>query len=160
MLRVEIIGAGKLKERFWREACEAYVKRLSGYCALKIIEIPDEKAPEGLSDREKERILSREGGRILSAAAGNGTMWALDIRGESMDSETFSAQIDKLAVEGESTLQLVIGGSYGLSQEVLKAADRRISFSEMTFPHQLMRVILLEQLYRAFKIMRKEPYHK
>ena len=160
MLKIHIVGVGKLKERFWREACEEYAKRLSGYCMLKITEIPDEKAPEGLSDREKERILTREGERILSATAGNGTIWALDIKGESMDSETFSAQIDKLTVEGESALQLVIGGSVGLSKEVLRAADRRISFSSMTYPHQLMRVILLEQLYRAFKISRKEPYHK
>ncbi len=160
MLRIEIIGVGKLKERFWREACEEYAKRLSGYCALKITEIPDEKAPEGLSDRERDQILKREGEKILSAVSGTGTMWALDIRGESMDSETWASQIEKLAVDGVSTLQLVIGGSFGLSQEVLKAADRRISFSAMTYPHQLMRVILLEQLYRAFKIMRKEPYHK
>lgn len=160
MLKIHIICVGRLKEKFWREACEEYAKRLSGYCVLKLTELGDEKAPEGVSDREKEKILSREGERILAAAEGNGVLWALDIKGESMDSETFSMQIDSLAVSGASALQLVIGGSIGLSKEVLGAAARRISFSAMTYPHQLMRVILLEQLYRAFKISRGEPYHK
>ena len=160
MMHLTILTVGKLTESFWREAAAEYSKRLSRYCQLDVVEVADEKAPENASMGERRRILEAEGERILKAADRNAPIWALDVRGKRMDSERFAAGINDLSLQGVSHLQFVIGGSLGLSPEVLGSSRERISFSDMTFPHQLMRVILLEQIYRGFRIIRGEPYHK
>ena len=160
MMHITVIAVGRLSESWWRDAAAEYGKRLSRYCQLEVIEVADEKTPEKASEGERQRILNTEGARILKAADTGSPIWALDIRGKKMDSETFAESIDELSLQGSSHLQFVIGGSLGLSGDVLAASGRRISFSDMTFPHQLMRVILLEQIYRGFRIIRGEPYHK
>ncbi len=157
---ISIIAIGKIKEDFFEDAIKEYLKRLSAYVKVKIIELQDEKCPESLSDKQQEIVKRKEGERILSAIKRNDYVITLEIKGNMTDSEGFSKIISNLEVTGQSNIVFVIGGSLGLSQEVSKRADMKISFSEMTFPHQLMRVILLEQIYRAYKISRCEPYHK
>lgn len=157
---ISIIAIGKIKEDFFEDAIKEYLKRLSAYVKVKIIELQDEKCPESLSDKQQEIVKRKEGERILSAIKRNDYVITLEIKGNMTDSEGFSKIISNLEVTGQSNIVFVIGGSLGLSQEVSKRADMKISFSEMTFPHQLMRVILLEQIYRAYKILRCEPYHK
>jgi len=159
-MNITIIGVGKIKEKFMQEAIKEYSKRLSRYCNLKIIEVPDEKAPENLSDREMELIKQREGEKILSKIPVSSYVIALAIEGKSLSSEDFSKKIDELALGGVGHISFVIGGSLGLSKEVLNRSDFKLSFSKMTFPHQMMRVILLEQVYRGFRISKGEPYHK
>lgn len=159
-MNITIIGVGKIKEKFMQEAIKEYSKRLSRYCNLKIIEVPDEKAPENLSDREMELIKRREGEKILSKLSTNSYVIALAIEGKSLSSEDFSKKIDELGLSGVGDISFVIGGSLGLSKEVLDRSDFKLSFSKMTFPHQMMRLILLEQVYRAFRISKGEPYHK
>ncbi|MHC1719406.1 MAG: 23S rRNA (pseudouridine(1915)-N(3))-methyltransferase RlmH [Clostridiaceae bacterium] len=159
-MNISIISVGKLKEKYLKEAVAEYSKRLSRYCRLEIIEVPDEKAPENASDKEEFLIKEKEGAAILKHVKDNMHVVVLDLKGKMLSSEEFSKYIDDCGVKGESNIAFIIGGSLGLSQDVLKRADFSISFSRMTFPHQLMRVILLEQIYRGYRIMSGEPYHK
>ncbi len=160
MLKVTIIFVGTVKEKYLTEAIAEYEKRLSAYCSLTDICIKDEKLPEKASDAEISAALKREGERILAAVPQRAYLIALCVEGKQMPSEEFSKRLASLSVEGYSEVCLVIGGSDGLSDDVKKAAKLRLSISEMTFPHQLMRVILLEQLYRAFNIASGGKYHK
>lgn len=159
-MNITIICVGKIKEKFYRDALSEYEKRLSRYCKLNIIEVPDEKTPENASDRENELIKDKEGEAILKHVKENMFAISLEITGTSFSSEGFAKKIENLGLSGESNIAFVIGGSLGLSKKVSKRSDLKLSFSEFTFPHQLMRVILLEQIYRAFKIISGEPYHK
>ena len=160
MRAVTVVCVGKLKERFWREATEEYEKRLSAYCDLRIAEVADEKAPERLSDADRERVLDKEGERILKHIRPQDHCIALAIDGKRRTSEAFAKELGDAMTGGISSVAFVIGGSLGLGEKVLARADRKLSFSDFTFPHQLMRVILLEQVYRAFRILKNEPYHK
>ena len=158
-MRTEIICVGKIKEKFFKDAISEYSKRLSKYVNLNIIEVSDEKTPESLSDSEKRIVKYKEGERILNAVKTNFVI-ALDLSGKKLSSENFAEFLRKSMVSGINGVSFVIGGSLGLSESVIKRADLRLSFSDMTFPHQLMRVILLEQNYRAHRIINNEPYHK
>ncbi len=159
-MKITIISVGKIKEDYFRKAIAEYTKRLSSYCTLEQIEIADEKAPENLSAKEEVIIKQKEGERILSKLDPSSYLIALDIKGKQLSSETLAEKIDTLGVYGTSHITFVIGGSLGLSDEIIDKSDMKLSFSKMTFPHQLFKVILLEQIYRAFKIMKGEPYHK
>ena len=159
-MRVNIICVGKVKEKFFRDAIDEYSKRLSRYVKLEIIEVPDEKTPDGASDALNAGILKTEGERILSKIKESDVVCTLEIKGKKFSSEELSQWIEGQGIAGHSSICFIIGGSLGLSDEVSKRADLKLSFSDMTFPHQLMRVILLEQIYRAEKIISKEPYHK
>jgi 23S rRNA (pseudouridine1915-N3)-methyltransferase len=159
-VNISIITVGKLKEKYLKQGIEEYVKRLSAYAKIDIIEIPDEKAPETLSDMEMLQVKAKEGERILSKISDDTHVIALAIEGKMKSSEELADTIDKLATYGKSKVAFVIGGSLGLSKDVMKRANDTLSFSKMTFPHQLMRLILVEQIYRAFRINRGEPYHK
>lgn len=159
-MQITIVSVGKLKEKYLREGIEEYAKRLSAYCRLQIVEVSDEKAPEELSASEMEQVKRKEGERILAQIKPDHYVIALAIEGQMWSSEKLSAEMDKLALHGRSQLAFVIGGSLGLSAEVLKRSDLQLSFSKMTFPHQLVRLMLVEQVYRAFRIGRGEPYHK
>ncbi len=160
MSTISIICVGKIKEKYWNEAISEYSKRLSRYCKLNIIEVADEKTPDNAPPAIEEQIKKKEGDRILQNIDQNGYVCALAINGKKYSSEGLSDYIGNLGVQGVNHIQFVIGGSLGLHDDVLKRADSKISFSDMTFPHQMMRVILLEQIYRAYRIMRGEPYHK
>ena len=157
---IRIICVGKIKEKFYRDALAEYTKRLSRYCSLSITEVADEKTKEQASDVECAIIKDREGERILKSIREDGYVITLAIDGKNLDSVELSKKIENLALTGKSNLYFVIGGSLGLSDEVMKRADYKLSFSRMTFPHQLMRVILLEQIYRSYRIINHEPYHK
>lgn len=159
-MNINIITVGKLKEKYLKLGIDEFKKRLSKYCKLEIIELDDEKAPENLSDKEMEMIKDKEGKKILGKVKGNSYVIALAIDGKNLSSEELASTIESLGVRGNSNITFVIGGSLGLSDEVLERADYKLSFSKMTFPHQLMRLILLEQVYRAFRINKGEPYHK
>ena len=159
-MKIRVICVGKIKEKFYRMAIDEYIKRLGRYCKPEIIEVADEKTPDNASTHEVELIKDKEGERILKNIRKDGAVIALAIEGKMLSSEQLADKISQLGVKGESHIQFIIGGSLGLSEKVLKEADMLLSFSKMTFPHQLMRVILLEQIYRAFKISRREPYHK
>ena len=159
-MRITIIAVGKVKEKFYRDAIAEFEKRLSKYCKLDIIEVADEKTPDNASEAQELIIKSKEGDRILSTVKDDMYVIALAIEGKMLDSVELSEKIDRLGIEGTSNITFVIGGSLGLADAVLKRADYKLSFSRMTFPHQLMRVILLEQIYRAYRIMKNEPYHK
>jgi 23S rRNA (pseudouridine1915-N3)-methyltransferase len=159
-MNITIITVGKLKERYFKEAVEEYSTRLSKYCKLDIVEVPDEKAPENLSPAQELIIIQKEGQGILKYVKGDAYVIALAIQGKQLSSEGLADLINDLGIKGRSNISFVIGGSLGLSDEVLKRADYKLSFSPMTFPHQLMRVILLEQVYRGFRIIKGEPYHK
>ena len=159
-MKITCIAIGKIKEKFFTLAVEEYQKRLSRYCKLEIIELADEKTPDDASELMEKQIKQREGKRILSAIKEDAYVIALAIEGKQPDSVELAEKLARLGVEGNSHITFIIGGSLGLSEEVLKRADDRLSFSKMTFPHQLMRVILLEQIYRAYRIQRGEPYHK
>ena len=159
-MKITIVCVGKIKEKFYRDALVEYTKRLSRYCSLSITEVADEKTKEQASDVECAIIKDREGERILKAIREDGYVIALAIDGKNLDSVELSKKIENLALTGKSNLYFVIGGSLGLSDEVMKRADYKLSFSRMTFPHQLMRVILLEQIYRSYRIINHEPYHK
>ena len=160
MIRVTLITVGKIKESYFREAIAEYSKRLQSYCRLQIVEVTDEKTPDGASKAEEERILDVEGERILSKIPQGAYVISLEIEGKKLDSVGLARLIEQKSVQGESHLAFVIGGSLGLSDQVKSKANLALSFSDMTFPHQLMRVIVLEQIYRAFRIIAKEPYHK
>ncbi len=157
---IKIICVGKIKEKFYRDAVLEYVKRLSRYAKIEIVECADEKTPDNASALLCDQIKSREGERILDRIKDNDHVIALAIDGKMYSSETLSDHLDNLMLSGKSTIVFVIGGSLGLSKAVLARANEKISFSALTFPHQLMRVILLEQVYRSFRIMKGEPYHK
>lgn len=159
-MNIKIICVGKCKESFFREAVAEYAKRLSRYCKFQILEVADEKTPDQASEQEETLIRQKEAERILKAVRGDDYVIALAIRGKRMDSVGFSEHLGALMSAGRSNVVFVIGGSLGLSDDVLSRADGQLSFSDMTFPHQLMRVILAEQIYRAFRIMNHEPYHK
>lgn len=160
MMSIIIVSVGKLKEKYMKQGIEEYLKRLSAYTKVTIVEVADEKAPEMLSENEKFAVKQREGQRILDKIPPDAHVIALAIEGKMITSEQFADRLDHLNTYGKSKIAFVIGGSLGLSEEVMKRADESISFSKMTFPHQLMRLILLEQVYRAYRIIRNEPYHK
>ena len=159
-MRINIVCVGKIKEKYLKLGIDEFKKRLSKYCKLEIIELEDEKAPENLSDKEMLMIKEKEGKKRLSKIKDNSYVIALAIDGKNLSSEELAETINKLGVRGISNITFVIGGSLGLSDEVLSRADYKLSFSKMTFPHQLMRLILLEQVYRAYRINNGEPYHK
>lgn len=159
-MRITLVTVGKIKEKYLEQAIAEYSKRLSRYCRLEIIQVADEKTPEGASSAVEEQIKEKEGERILSQIREGAYVIALAIDGQMLDSVELSRKISKLGIDGISHIVFVIGGSLGLSSRVLKRADYKLSFSRMTFPHQLMRVILLEQIYRSYRIISGEPYHK
>ncbi|MCY7998587.1 23S rRNA (pseudouridine(1915)-N(3))-methyltransferase RlmH [Bacillus haynesii] len=159
-MNISIVAIGKLKEKYLKQGIDEYIKRLSAYAKVDIIELPDEKAPENLSDQDMKIVKDKEGERILSKISPDAHVIALAIEGKMKSSEELADNMDRLAIYGKSKVTFVIGGSLGLSDAVLKRADEKLSFSRMTFPHQLMRLILLEQVYRGFRINRGEPYHK
>lgn len=159
-MRITLVTVGKIKEKFFTEAIAEYTKRLSRYCKLDIVQVPDEKTPDSASETVERQIRDKEGERILSSVKDGSYVVALAIEGEMLNSVKLSEKISALGVGGTSQIVFVIGGSLGLSEAVLKRADYKLSFSPMTFPHQLMRVILLEQIYRSYRIMNGEPYHK
>lgn len=159
-MKITVITVGKIKEKYLRDAIAEYSKRLSRYCKLEIIETPDEKTPDQASETEEEKIRAKEGERLLKHIKDDMYVITLEIGGKMLSSEEFARKMETLGVQGKSSIAFVIGGSIGLGNEVLKRSDYALSFSKMTFPHQLMRVILLEQVYRGYRIMNGEPYHK
>ena len=159
-MKITCVVVGKIKEKYFTDAIKEYSKRLSRYCKLEIVELADEKTPEGASEAEEVAIREKEGERILKALKDDAYVIALAIEGKMLDSVELSQKIDRLGVSGTSHIAFVIGGSLGLAPAVMKRADYALSFSRMTFPHQLMRVVLLEQLYRSYRILKNEPYHK
>jgi len=159
-VNITIVSVGKLKEKYLKMGIDEYVKRLGGYAKMDIIEVPDEKAPEQLSDAEMEIVKKKEGERILSKLSPDTYVIALAINGKMKTSEQMAADLESLMTYGKSKIAFVIGGSLGLHNEVLKRADEQQSFGKMTLPHQLMKLVLVEQIYRSFRIMKGEPYHK
>ena len=159
-MNVKILCVGKIKEKFYRDAIDEYSKRLSKYCSINVVEVSDEKTAENASPTEIDIIKDKEGERLLKHIGDRDYVIALAILGKQYDSVAFSKYIEDLGIQGKSSIVFVIGGSLGLSDNVLARANSQISFSKMTFPHQLMRVILLEQIYRAMRIAKNEPYHK
>lgn len=159
-MNISIISVGKLKEKYLKQAVDEYAKRLNRYCKIEIIELPDEKTPDNASEKEELQIKEKEGELILSKIKDNMHVIAMDLKGEQITSEKFSTYIENCGVMGNSNIAFIIGGSLGLSEKVIKRANYKLCFSKMTFPHQLFRVMLLEQIYRAFRIMKGEPYHK
>lgn len=159
-MKITILCVGKIKENFYRQAIEEYAKRLSKYCKLEVIEVADEKTPDKASEALESQIKEKEAERILDKIKEDTFVFTLEILGKRFTSESFAAKIENLTIQGNSHITFIIGGSLGLHEKVLKRSDQAISFSDMTFPHQLMRVILTEQVYRAFRIINKEPYHK
>ena len=159
-MNISIISVGKLKEKYLKSGIEEYTKRLGSYTKINEIEVADEKAPEQLSDADMEIVKKKEAERILAKISPDAYVIALAIDGKMKTSEQLAKDIESLMTYGRSKIVFVIGGSLGLHEEVLKRADEKLSFSKMTFPHQLMRLILVEQVYRAFRIMKGEPYHK
>ncbi len=159
-MKITVIAVGKIKEKFYRDAIDEYAKRLSAYCKLEIIQVADEKTQENSSETEMDLIKEKEAGRILKNIPDNAYVITLEILGKQLDSVELSEKIDQLGIHGTSHIIFVIGGSLGLHKTVSRRADYKLSFSKMTFPHQLMRVVLLEQIYRSYRIIHKEPYHK
>ncbi|MBB5180494.1 23S rRNA (pseudouridine1915-N3)-methyltransferase [Planomicrobium koreense] len=159
-MNISIISVGKLKEKYLKAGIEEYTKRLGSYTKINEIEVADEKAPEQLSDADMEIVKRKEADRILAKISPDAYVIALAIDGKMKTSEALAKDIESLMTYGRSKIVFVIGGSLGLHDDVLKRADEKLSFSKMTFPHQLMRLILVEQVYRAFRIMKNEPYHK
>lgn len=159
-MKITILTVGKIKEKYFTAAITEYSKRLSRYCKLEIMEVPDEKTPDKAPDAINRQIKEKEGERLLANVRDDAYVIALAIQGKELSSEQLAQKIHRLTLNGKSHIIFIIGGSLGLSDDVLNRADYQLSFSPMTFPHQLMRVILLEQIYRAFKINAGEPYHK
>ena len=159
-MEIRIITVGKIKEKYLNDGIAEYAKRLSRYCKLSFIQVSDEKTPDKASDALNRQIKETEGNRLLNHIRDTDYVIALAIEGKMLDSVELSDLIARLGVQGKSSIAFVIGGSLGLSDAVLKRADYKLSFSRMTFPHQLMRVILLEQIYRAYRIICRQPYHK
>ena len=159
-MNINIIAVGKIKDRYIKDGIKEFKKRLSRYCKLQIIELNDEKAPEKLSQNEIEIIKTKEASRILPKIPQNSYIISLEIKGKEISSEILSKKLENLMISGRNNITFIIGGSLGLSKEISNISNYKLSFSKMTFPHQLMRLILLEQIYRGFRIMRGEPYHK
>ncbi|AKC74912.1 MULTISPECIES: 23S rRNA (pseudouridine(1915)-N(3))-methyltransferase RlmH [Staphylococcus] len=159
-MKITILAVGKLKEKYWKQAISEYEKRLSAYSKIEIIEVPDEKAPENMSDKEIEQVKEKEGQRLLAKIKPQATVITLEIQGKMLSSEGLAEEMQRRMTQGQSDFVFVIGGSNGLHENVLQRSNYALSFSKMTFPHQMMRVVLIEQVYRAFKIMRGEAYHK
>ncbi len=159
-MKITVVCVGRLKEKYWVDAVKEYSKRLSKYIKLEIAELPDEKAPETMSAAQEEQVKEKEGRRILKAVKDDSFIITLEVGGKSLSSEEFAKLVDVSMTRGISHITFVIGGSLGLSGEVIGKSSFHLSFSKMTFPHQMMRVILLEQIYRAVKINKNEPYHK
>lgn len=159
-MKITVIAVGKIKEKYYRDAVAEYAKRLARYCRLEIVEVEDEKTPDGAGGAMEEQIKEKEAERILRHVKPEAYVMTLEIQGRKMDSAGFAESVEELATYGKSHIQFIIGGSLGLHKSVSAHADGKVSFSDMTFPHQLMRVILLEQIYRAYRIINGEPYHK
>ncbi|TFJ92001.1 23S rRNA (pseudouridine(1915)-N(3))-methyltransferase RlmH [Lentibacillus salicampi] len=159
-MNISIIAVGKLKEKYLKQGIEEYLKRLSPYAKVRIVELAGEKAPENMSEAEMREVKRKEGERILSNIGRDTYVITLEISGKMLTSEKFAVKLDELTTYGNSKIAFIIGGSIGISEEVQKRSDFALSFSKLTFPHQMMRMILLEQVYRAFRIIRHEPYHK
>ncbi|NLL79139.1 MAG: 23S rRNA (pseudouridine(1915)-N(3))-methyltransferase RlmH [Clostridiales bacterium] len=159
-MKITILCVGKLKEKYWKDAIAEYEKRLSRYIKLEILEVADEKTPDGASETVEKQIREKEGERLFRALKEDSYVVTLEIAGKKLTSEQFAAKLEQLGIMGESHITFIIGGSLGLSDAILAQADFRLSFSDMTFPHQLMRVILAEQIYRGYRIIHHEPYHK
>lgn len=159
-MKITILAVGKLKEKYWKQAISEYEKRLSAYSKIEIIEVPDEKAPENMSDKEIEQVKEKEGQRLLAKIKPQATVITLEIQGKMLSSEGLAEEMQRRMTQGQSDFVFVIGGSNGLHEDVLQRSNYALSFSKMTFPHQMMRVVLIEQVYRAFKIMRGETYRK
>jgi 23S rRNA (pseudouridine1915-N3)-methyltransferase len=158
-MRISIVTIGKIKEKYLSAGIAEFTKRLTPYCRLEIIEVDEERMPESPSSAEKEKTLTREGERLLKAVRDTSYLIVLDVAGKQLSSEDLAAKFDSLALSGQSDITFVIGGAFGLAQNILTAAKERLSFSKMTFTHQMIRLLLLEQVYRAFKISRGENYH-
>ena len=159
-MKITLITVGKIKEKYLKDAIAEYTKRLSKYCKLDVVEVSDEKTPDNASEIVEEQIRSKEGERILKYIKDDAYVITLEIKGKQLTSEELADKIDKLGIQGTSHIVFIIGGSIGLGQEVINSSNYALSFSKMTFPHQLMRVILLEQIYRSYRIINNEPYHK
>ncbi len=159
-MKITIVSVGKIKEKFYTDAVSEYQKRLSSYCRLDIIQVADEKTKENASEAENDIVKRKEAERILKQIKEDDYVITLEIQGKELDSPALAEKIEQLEVHGAGQVVFVIGGSLGLHSSVSARADFKLSFSKMTFPHQLMRVILLEQIYRAYRIIRNEPYHK
>lgn len=159
-MNIDILCVGKIKEKYLRDAVDEYSKRLSRYCKLNIVEVNDEKTPDEGTESLEEKVRETEGERLARYLKDNAFIVTLEIEGSQLSSTELAKKIGDIAVSGRSHIQFIIGGSLGLSKDIIKRADMHLSFSQMTFPHQLMRVILLEQIYRSFKINANEPYHK
>ena len=159
-MKISIYCVGKIKEKFFSDAIAEYSKRLSRYCTLEIIEVQDEKTPDGAGEAIEQKIKEKEGEKLLARFKEGCFLIALAIKGKKLSSEALASEIEELGNRGTGHIGFVIGGSLGLSEEVLKKCDMKLSFSDMTFPHQLMRVILLEQIYRSYRIISGAPYHK
>ena len=158
-MKITIITVGKIKEKYFTMAIDEYSKRLGRYVKLDIVEVADEKTPDGASDTEERLIRQKEGERILKLLKEDSYVITLEIEGKMLDSVELSEKINQIGVSGKGHITFIIGGSLGLSDEVKSRADFKLSFSKMTFPHQLMRVVLLEQIYRSYRILGNEPYH-
>ena len=159
-MKITVITVGKIKEKYLKDAIAEYSKRLSKYCKLEIIEVADEKTPDNASEVVEDSIRSKEAERILKYVKDDAYVITLEIGGKQLSSEELADKIDKLGIQGTSHIIFIIGGSIGLGKEVLNKSNYALSFSKMTFPHQLMRVILLEQVYRSYRFISNEPYHK
>ena len=159
-MKITLVTVGKIKEKYLKDAIAEYSKRLSRYCKLDIVEVQDEKTPDQASETVEEQIRDKEAERILKHIRDDMYVVTLEIEGRMLSSEELVEKIESLGIQGKSSIAFVIGGSIGLGKEVLKRSDYALSFSKMTFPHQLMRVILLEQVYRSYRIINGEPYHK
>ena len=159
-MKITIVTVGKIKEKYLRDAIGEYSKRLSKYCKLEIVEVADEKTPDNASETMEKIIRDKEAERILKYVREDAYVVTLEIGGKMLDSVEFSRKLENLGIQGKSHILFIIGGSIGLGEAVLKRSDFALSFSKMTFPHQLMRVILLEQVYRGYRIINGEPYHK
>lgn len=159
-MNIKIIAVGKLKEKYLKQGIEEYAKRLSKFCKFEVVEVLDEKAPEKLSDAQMQAVKAKEGQRILDKIKDKEYVYALAIEGKQRSSEEFAKELNQLATYGKSDLTFVIGGSLGLSPEVMKRSDAQISFGKLTLPHQLMRLVLSEQIYRCYMINNNTPYHK
>lgn len=159
-MNIKIIGVGRVKEKYFRNGIAEYAKRLGRFCKFKIVEVKDEKAPKSLSQAEMDEVMAKEGERILSQISDREYVYALAIKGKEYSSEEFAKEINHLTIYGHSDITFVIGGSLGLSPAVLKRANAQVSFGRFTLPHQLMRLVLAEQVYRAMTIINGLPYHK
>ena len=159
-MNITVLCIGKLKENYWTQAVAEYSKRLSRFCHLTIQELKEERLPDRASEAQEQAVIEGESEVLLKQIRPGSYVIALDVKGKGLSSEGLAQKLDQLGLQGESDIVFVIGGSLGLSQKLLNRADFRLSFSDMTFPHQMMRVILLEQVYRAFKINHNETYHK